>query len=183
MKRFAIVLAGIAMLAAPLLATSLLATSLLATSPAGAHEYKLGALEIGHPWTRATPKGTTVGAGYLKVTNNGAAPDRLVSGSSSIAARFEIHEMSVDNGVMKMRPLKDGVEIKPGQTVELKPGGLHIMMVGLKAPIMTGDHVKATLVFEKAGPLTVDFIAVPVGGVPGGAKTGDGMPGMSGHQH
>jgi copper(I)-binding protein len=172
MKRFTLLLAAVAMLAA---------------ANAGAHEYKLGALEIGHPWARATPKGATIGGGYLKITNNGATPDRLVSGSSSISARFEIHEMSVENGVMRMRPLKDGVEIKPGQTVEFKPGGLHIMMVDLKQPIKAGDHIKGTLVFQKAGSVDVDFIAVPVGSSPGGSGGASGgmgnMPGMSGHQH
>lgn len=169
MKRFATLLAGIVLLAA---------------GSASAHGYKLGSLEIGHPWARATPKGATVGGGYLKITNNGTTPDRLVSGSSPIAARFEVHEMSMDNGVMKMRPLKDGVEIKPGQTVELKPGGMHIMLVDLKAPIKAGDHVKGTLVFEKAGSVDIEYIAVPVGASPGGGdqKMQD-MPGMSGHQH
>ena len=146
----------------------------LTTSSAFAHGYKLGNLEIGHPWARATPKGAAVGGAYLKVTNTGTAPDRLVSGSTDVSGRFEIHEMSMDGGVAKMRQLKDGLEIKPGETVELKPGGLHIMLLDLKQPIKQGDHVKGTLTFEKAGKIDVEFIAVPVGGSPGGNM--QGMP-------
>src|SRR5262245_25134586 len=86
-------------------------------APASAHDYKLGSLHIVHPWARATPKGATVGGGYMKITNNGSAPDRLISGSTPVAERFEVHEMSMDNGVMRMRMLKDGLEIKPGETV------------------------------------------------------------------
>jgi copper(I)-binding protein len=146
----------------------------LATSSAFAHGYKLGSLEIGHPWARATPKGAAVGGAYLKVTNTGTTPDRLVSGSTDVSGRFEIHEMSMDGSVAKMRQLKDGLEIKPGETVELKPGGLHIMLLDLKQPIKQGDHVKGTLTFEKAGKIDVEFIAVPVGGSPGGNM--QGMP-------
>src|SRR5512147_2621192 len=104
----------------------------LAATGAFAHEFKVGDLQIGHPWARATPKGASVGGGYLKITNTGTAPDRRISGSSEVAGRFEVHEMSMDNGVMKMRPVKGGLEIKPGETVELKPGGYHIMMLDLK---------------------------------------------------
>ena len=146
----------------------------LTASSAFAHGYKLGNLEIGHPWARATPKGAAVGGAYLKVTNTGTTPDRLVSGSTDVSGRFEIHEMSMDGGVAKMRQLKDGLEIKPGETVELKPGSFHIMLLDLKQPIKQGDHVKGTLTFEKAGKIDVEFIAVPVGGSPGGDM--QGMP-------
>ena len=101
-----------------------------------------GALKISAPWARATPKGASVGGGYMKITNTGSAPDRLVGGSTDVAGRFEIHEMSMDNGVMKMRPLASGIEIKPGQTVEFKPGGYHVMFVGLKKPLAQGEPVK-----------------------------------------
>ena len=103
--------------------------------PAQAEDVTVGPLKISAPWTRATPKGAGVGGGYMKITNTGAAPDRLVGGSSDVSGRFEIHEMSVDNGVMKMRLLAKGLEIKPGQTVEFKPGGYHVMFVGLKRPL------------------------------------------------
>jgi copper(I)-binding protein len=149
---------------------------------ASAHDYKVGSLNIVHPWTRATPKGATVGGGFLKITNNGTEPDRLVGGSSPISARFEIHEMSMDNGVMRMRQLKDGLVIKPGETVELKPGSLHLMFVDLKEPIKEGDRLKGTLEFEKAGKVEVDYVAVAVGASPSGEhKPAHGAAG--GHNH
>ena len=134
-----------------------------ASSSAFAHEYKVGALQIGHPWARATPKGAAVGGGYLKITNTGTTPDRLVSGTSAVSGRFEVHEMSMDGGVMKMRQLKDGLEIKPGETVELKPGGFHIMLLDLKEPIKPGERVKGTLVFEKAGSIDVELTVEAMG--------------------
>src|SRR5262249_2376444 len=136
----------------------------LMTTAAAAHEFKVGSLEIGHPWARATPKGASVGAGYLKIPNKGSAPDRLVGGSSPVADRFEVHEMAMADGVMKMRPLPNGLEIKPGQTVELKPGGSHIMLLGLKQPLEAGKMVKGTLVFKKAGTVEIEYKGEPIGG-------------------
>jgi copper(I)-binding protein len=124
---------------------------------AAAHDYKLGALEIKHPWTRATPKGATVAGGYLTIVNTGTTADRLVGGSAAGAGRFEIHEMAMTGGVMRMRPLPKGIEIKPGATVELKPGSFHLMFMGLKAPLEQGTRVKGTLVFEKAGTIEVEY--------------------------
>ncbi|HEX3161376.1 MAG TPA: copper chaperone PCu(A)C [Pseudolabrys sp.] len=137
---------------------------------AHAQDVTAGSLKISAAWTRATPKGAPVGGGYLTITNNGTAPDRLIGGSSDTSSRFEIHNMTMDNGVMKMRPVDAGIEIKPGQTIELKPGGYHVMFVGLKKPFEQGDHVKATLKFEKAGDVPVDFAVEGIG-----AQTG-GMP-------
>ena len=151
-----------------------------------ASEYKLGTLQISQPWSRATPKGASVAGAYLKITNNGTAPDRLIGGSSPIAGRFEIHEMTMDNGVMKMRPLKNGLEIKPGESVELKPGSNHIMLLELKGAVTKGDHLKGTLTFEKAGSVDVEYKVVGVGETPGGNATGPsdhGMPGMRGMSH
>jgi periplasmic copper chaperone A len=149
-------------------------------------DYTLGSLQISQPWSRATPKGASVAGGYFKITNNGAAPDRLVGGSSPIAGRFEIHVMTMDNGVMKMRPLKDGLEIKPGQSVEFKPGSYHVMLLDLKKPVQKGDHVKGTLTFEKAGSIDFEYNVVGVGETPGGtaqAPSDHGMPGMRGMSH
>src|ERR1700748_1960373 len=96
------------------LKTTLVACALaLATTAAHAADYKAGAIEIDHPWARATPSGAKVGAGYLKLTNTGATPDRLVGATAVAAGRVEVHEMSMDNGVMKMRPVKDGVALQP----------------------------------------------------------------------
>jgi hypothetical protein len=149
----------------------------LAMSSAVASEYTLGSLKIGDPWARATPKGATVGGGYLKITNTGSAPDRFVGGSSDVSKSFEIHEMSMDNGVMKMRAMEKGVEIAPGKTVEFTPSGYHIMFVGLHKPLEKGEHVKATLDFEKAGKVDVEFVVESIGAQTGGDD--HGMPGMS----
>lgn len=135
----------------------------LAASSAGATDYKIGPLTVADAWARATPKGVTVGAGYMKITNNGAAPDRLIAGSADVSDDLELHETRMTDGVMRMRPVKGGVEIKPGETVAFDPGAFHVMFVGLKKPLAKGDHVTATLVFEKAGPLTVDFDVLAVG--------------------
>jgi copper(I)-binding protein len=144
----------------------------LIASAAQGRDYKVGALDIADPWSRATPKGASVAAGYMKITNTGASPDRLISGSSQIAPTFEVHEMTMENGVAKMRPVKGGLEIPPGQAVELKPGSLHVMFVGLKKPLTAGEHVSATLVFEKAGQVNVEYEVRPMG------SSGANMPGM-----
>jgi copper(I)-binding protein len=147
-----------------------------------ATDYHVGPLDIAAPWSRATPKGASVAAGYMTIKNTGTAPDRLIGGSSDAAAKFEVHEMSMDNGVMKMRPIQGGLEIKSGETVELKPQGLHIMFVGLKKQLKPGDRIKATLDFEKAGKVDVDFDVSGKGGPPGhdtpAPKSGHDMPGM-----
>jgi copper(I)-binding protein len=146
-----------------------------------ASDYKVGALQVSQPWSRATPKGAAVAGGYFRITNTGTTSDRLTGGSSAASGRFEIHEMSMDNGVMKMRPLKDGLEIKPGQTVEFKPGSYHVMMLDLKQPLNKGDHLKGTLTFEKAGPVDIEYNVVGVGETPGASAAGAAghdMPGM-----
>ena len=149
------------------------------THPVHAEDVTAGSVKISAPWARATPKGATVGAGYMTITNNGSAPDRLISGASDVSNRFEIHEMTMDNGVMRMRPIAKGMELKPGQSVELKPGGNHVMFLGLKKPLAQGEHVKATLAFEKAGKVEVDFTIESIGAQTGG---GHAMPGMK-HGH
>lgn len=128
------------------------------SSGAFAHEYKAGDLTIGHPWSRATLPGAKVAAGYLTVTNGGSAPDRLVAATGAIAGKTEIHEMSVDAaGVMTMRPLTAGVDIPAGATVELKPGGMHIMFMDLTGAVKAGEMFKGTLTFEKAGTVDIEF--------------------------
>ena len=141
-----------------------------AASAAAAHEYNLGPLKIEHPWARATPKGAAVAGGYLKVTNTGKEADRLIGGSAAFAGRFEIHEMSEQGGVMKMRHLPKGLEIKPGETVELKPGSFHVMFMELKQPLVKDQkpRPKGTLVFEKAGTIEVEYAVEAVGSSPGG---------------
>jgi len=146
-----------------------LAIALLASaSGAGAHDFKVGSIEIDHPWSRATPKGAKIAAGYVKITNTGSAPDRLVGGSFGQSRGVEIHEMAVERGVMKMRELKEGVELKPGASVELKPSGMHLMFTNLARPLVKGERVKGTLVFEKAGPVDVEYTVEAIGGAPAG---------------
>jgi len=125
---------------------------------------KVGALTIEQPWSRATPGGAKVGGGYLRVTNAGTAPDRLTGGSLSLASKVEVHEMRLDGDVMRMKPVDGGLEIKPGATVELKPGGLHLMFMDLKEPLKEGQTVKGTLTFEKAGPVAVEYTVRGMGG-------------------
>jgi copper(I)-binding protein len=123
----------------------------------GVATFKLGDLTVTSPWTRATPGGAKIAGGYLKITNNGTSADRFVGAKSEPTDHVEIHEMSMTDGVMKMRPLPNGLEIKPGETVELKSGGYHLMFMDIKQPLKSGDTFKATLQFEKAGPLDVNF--------------------------
>jgi periplasmic copper chaperone A len=148
----------------------------LATSPALAHDYTVGSLKIGHPWARATPKGASVGGGYMKITNTGTASDRLIGGSTDISDSFEVHEMKMEGDVMKMRPVVGGIEIKPGQTVTFDPSGYHVMFVDLKKQLVQDERFKATLEFAKAGKVDVDFAIEGIG-----AKSGGGdIPGMGG---
>ena len=139
-----------------------LAACLLATG-ALAQQYKAGSLEIDHPWSRATPKGAKTGAGYLSIKNTGSAPDRLVGGSFADAGKVEVHQMTMDGGVMKMRPVSGGLEIKPGETVELKPDGYHLMFIDLKQPLKKGEQIDGTLQFEKAGSVKVQYTVEAVG--------------------
>ena len=121
-----------------------------------------GTIIIDQPVARPTPPGSKVGAGYLRVTNTSSTPDRFLGGTTDRAQRIEVHEMTVTDNIMRMRALENGIEIKPGQTVELKPGGLHLMFVNLAAPFKNGDQFKASLVFEKAGNIEVEFKIGPV---------------------
>jgi periplasmic copper chaperone A len=130
--------------------------------------YKLAALLIEGPWTRATPGGVQVAAGYLKITNSGSQPDRLIGGSLEGAAALEVHEMAMADGVMKMRRLDGGLEIPAGKTIELKPGSYHLMFTGLRESLIEGRLVKGRLTFEKAGTIDVEFQVAPIGAQSGG---------------
>src|SRR5262249_16574357 len=126
------------------------ALALVALCVAGqvrAAEYKVGSIEINDPWSRATPKGANIEAGYMRIKNNGTEPARLLGGPTDISTGVQLHEMTMDKGVAKMREMKAGIEIKPGQTVELKPGSSDVMFVNLKRQLAKGETVKGTLTF------------------------------------
>ncbi len=108
-------------------------------------------------WSRATPGGSKVAGGYLTIENKGPAPDRLLSASTDAAKKVEIHEMTVNDGVMTMRPVESGLPFAPGHTVKFAPGGHHLMIIGLTAPLVQGDKVQIALKFEKAGKIAVSF--------------------------
>jgi hypothetical protein len=127
-----------------------------------AADYKIGSLEIISPWSRATPKGAATAIGYMSIKNAGTTPDRLVGGSVDFASDFQLHSMVMEGDVSKMREL-NGVDIAPGQTIEFKPGGSHVMFVGLKHPLTEGEHVKGTLVFEHAGPVQIEYDVQGIG--------------------
>ena len=135
----------------------LLLVSALVPFDASAQEFKGGSLVIDQPWSRATPGGAKVGAGYMTITNTGSEPDRLIGGSLPQAGKFEVHEMRLQDGVMTMRPVPGGIEIKPGQTVKLEPGGYHVMFMELKEPLKQGEVLKGELKFEKAGTVPVEY--------------------------
>lgn len=132
-----------------------LLVGLLASVPALGHDYTQGELFIGHPWTRVAGANGT-GAGYLSIRNNGAVPDRLLGASTPAARAVEMHTMLQDGEVMRMRPVTE-IPVAPGATVTLAPGGLHIMLLGLTAPLALGGDVPLTLRFERAGEVTVQL--------------------------
>lgn len=146
----------VSMFAAALIAAALPSAAVLA------HGYKAGALSIAHPWSRQTAPGQTVGGGFLVVTNSSARDDKLVSVTSPAAAEVQLHTMSMDGGVMRMRQVTGGLTVPAHGKLELKPGGYHVMFLGLKAPLALGAKVPATLTFQRAGKVTVEFAVEPI---------------------
>jgi periplasmic copper chaperone A len=150
----------------------------LGAAPALAQEFKAGDIVIEKPWARATPKGAEVGGAYMTIENKGARPDRLTGGAADFAT-VEIHEMKSENGVMEMREVAGGLNIPAHGSVGLSPGGYHIMLTHLAHPLTKGDTIKATLNFEQAGPVAVEFKVMGVGAAgTGGAMKGGTMGGM-----
>ena len=147
-----------------------------ASVAAHAHSYKIGAIDIGHPYARATAPGQPTGGGFLKLTNKGES-DRLLSARADVSAAVELHVMKMEGDVMRMRQV-DAVDVPAGETVELKPGGLHVMFMGLKQPLKEGETIAATLTFEKAGTIDVEFNVES--GKPG-AHHGEMKEGEGGH--
>jgi copper(I)-binding protein len=150
--------------------------SYVLVAPAHGQEVKAGDLVITQAWTRATPNGAKIGGGYLTIENKGSAPDRLIGGSTDVAAKLEVHEMAMKDGVMKMRPLDNGLTIDPGKTVKLAPSGYHLMMFDLKNPLKQGETVPITLKFEKAGEVKVTLSVQGIGAqAPAGAAPSGNM--------
>ena len=130
---------------------------LLFLSSAAAEDATAGPISIKDAWSRATPEGANVGVGYLTITNDGDAPDRLVSADADFAGQAEIHQMTMNNDVMQMRPVPDGVTIPAKGSVVFSPASYHLMFMGLKGPLKQGDAVTGSLTFEHAGKVNVTF--------------------------
>lgn len=133
----------------------------------------IGALSVEGAWTRATAEGAKVGAGYLTIRNTGGSADTLISVDTAAAGRSEIHDMTMTDGVMRMRRMADGVEIPAGGSVELKPGGMHLMLLDLKQPLVEGGRVVVKLTFKSGA---TGEVSLPVRGL--GATGND-----DGHSH
>jgi hypothetical protein len=138
-----------------------------------------GGIEVKTPWTRATVAGASVAAGYLAIENKGAEADRLTGAATAAAEKVEIHEMSMEGDIMKMRALPEGIEIKPGETVTLKPGGIHLMIFGLKQPLIPGATVPVTLSFARAGQIAVVLPVQSVGAMTPAPATESEPPSIS----
>lgn len=146
------------------LSTAFAAMALIATAlptPALADDAAVGDIRIMHPWARASAGHGNAGAAFMMISNTGSTDDKLVSASTTVAKKTEVHETSMENGVMKMRMLMGGLAIPAGGKVELKPMGLHVMLMGVTDPLVEGQSLALTLTFEKAGSVEVQ---VPIAG-------------------
>lgn len=142
----------------------------------GTATFRAGPLVIESPSTRATPGGAKVAGGFMVIRNTGTTPDRLIAGTFPGAPRVEVHEMATVDGVMRMREVRGGIEIPAGGSVELRPGGYHMMFMDLSQQIRTGAPLRGTLVFEKAGTVAIDYSVAPVGAPGPSAGHGHGAP-------
>jgi copper(I)-binding protein len=159
-----------------LLAALAAAPASVALAQAASGTYRVGPIVVEAPWSRATPGGAKVAGGYMRITNTGSEPDRLVGGSTAVAGRFEVHRSTVADGIARMEPVTRGLVIRPGETVEMKPGTMHAMFVDLRQGLKPGETVKGTLAFEKAGTVEVEY---RVGGI--GAQAAPDA--ANAHQH
>lgn len=109
-----------------------------------------GLINISEPWSRMTARSVNVGGVFANFINNSRQDDVLISASSSRAQSVQMHESIHDNGMMRMREVKGGIALPKGQVVELKPGGLHIMLIGIKTPLKVNDQFDLRLNFKNA---------------------------------
>ena len=134
--------------------------------------------KIADAWARPTVQGQHAGGGYLRIDNKGGVADRLLAASADVSASVELHTMTMEGDVMRMRRV-DGIDVPAGQVVELKPGGLHVMFMGLKAPLRAGERLPLVLRFEKSGEVKTELVVGNRG--PGAAAS---MPAHThGHDH
>ena len=147
--------------------------AVVGSAAAFAADYRAGDIEISDPWARAsaTPQART-GAAYMALSNKGDTADRLTGASSPVAERAELHTHEMDGNVMRMRSI-EAIEIAPGEPAVLRPGGLHLMLVGLRQPLRAGDRVPLTLTFQRGGTVEVEVAVGPVAGMaaPGAPHT------------
>lgn len=143
----------------------------LGAALASAHDFAAGDIRVDHPWARPSISERTPGAAYFTLTNTGAEADRLIAARPvGFAERAELHTHIHDNGVMRMREVEGGVEIPAGETVEFRPGGLHVMLFGLAAPLTEGELHPLVLVFQRAGEVEVGVFVE--NRAPGGSDSG-----------
>ncbi len=160
-----------------LAAAFLILSGSLFANPATAHSYSEGQVIIAHPWSRPTPPGTPTGVGYMAITNNGEQPITLISAATPAASRVTIHRSRMENGLMGMEHLADGLVIPAGETVELKPRSYHLMLERLEAPLEEGQRIPLTLTFKDLEDIQVDLVVEGLAGVRDGAHETHG----SGH--
>jgi len=147
-----------------LAASALIACSTLIATPALAHDYSNENVTIDHPWSRPTPPGVPVGVGYMAITNHSDKDITFTSATTPRANNVSIHESAMKDGNMTMRPLKDGLTIPAGDTVELKPHSYHLMLEELAAPLKEGESIPLTVTFEGAETMEVELKVAPLDG-------------------
>ena len=133
--------------------------AVLVIAPSLAHDvFHLGSIEISGGFSRATLPNAPVAGGYITITNKGSEDDTLIAASSPVAEDVQLHEMKMEGDVMKMTELPDGIAVPAGETVTLEPGGLHLMFLGLKEPLVENETVTVTLTFAKAGTIEIELL-------------------------
>lgn len=134
----------------------LIAAAITLLSPLAMAQTATGNLSVEHVWARSSAVSSQNAAVYLTLSNHGKTADRLLAASTAYASQSQIHRSSIENGVMQMREITDGIAVLPGKTVKFAPGGLHVMLLGIKQPLKSGEHFPLTLRFEKAGERQIE---------------------------
>ena len=142
-------------------------------APAATETAATSTIALADLWSRETAEGQNAGGAFMTIANTGTAADRLTGGSSPVAGRVEIHTMTMENDVMRMRQLEDGLEIPAGGEVTLKPGSFHVMLMDLKQPLKVGDTVPLTLIFKGAGTVETELEVRAAGTMAPGMKHGE----------